>query len=135
MSAEIFRMLFILIATIILLIFEIVRIDLVAMVCMLALGWTGILKPDEMLLGFSSNAVIVMIAVMIMGRGIDKAGIMDRFSTLILERVGNQREKIIAWMSLAVGFLSGFVQNIGAIVLFLPGILNISRRSRIPKSQ
>ena len=135
MNAEVIKLLMILIITIFLLIFEFLRIDLVAMVCMLALGWSGILKPDEMLLGFSSNAVIVMIAVMVMGRGIDKAGIMDRFSTLILDKVGNQRGKIVAWMSLAVGVLSGFVQNIGAIVLFLPGILNISRRSRNPKSQ
>jgi di/tricarboxylate transporter len=135
MNAEISKMLLILLITIFLLIFEIIRIDLAAMVCMLSLGWTGILTTNEMLLGFSSNAVIVMIAVMIMGRGIDKAGIMDLFSTLILEKVGNERVKIIAWMSLAVGILSGFVQNIGAIVLFLPSILNISRRSRIPKSQ
>ncbi|MBN2676429.1 MAG: SLC13 family permease, partial [Anaerolineaceae bacterium] len=32
----------------------------------------------------------------------------------------------------SVGTLSGFIQNIGAAALFLPGILNISRREKIP---
>ena len=35
-------------------------------------------------------------------------------------------------MSLSVGMLSGFIQNIGAAALFLPGVLNISRRGKIP---
>ncbi|MEW6334069.1 MAG: hypothetical protein AB1558_07345 [Thermodesulfobacteriota bacterium] len=37
---------------------------------MLALGWTGVLRPPEALSGFSSNAVIAMIAVMVMGRAL-----------------------------------------------------------------
>jgi len=35
--------LIILIATVIMLVFEVVRIDVVAIICMLALGWTGVL--------------------------------------------------------------------------------------------
>ena len=131
MNFEIVTVLIILAATVVLLIFEIVRIDIVAIICMLCLGWTGILTSGEMLSGFSSNAVIVMMAVMIMGRGIKKTGVMDHFSKLVLEKVGTDRPRIIGLMSLSVGALSGLIQNIGAIALFLPGILNISRRSKI----
>lgn len=113
------------------LISESVRIDLVAILCMLALGWTGILTPDEMLQGFSSNAVIVVMAVMIMGRAIDRAGILNRFSHYVLQWVGNDKQRIILWVSLAIGLLSGFIQNIGAIALFLPAVIIMARRSRI----
>jgi len=135
MSTKIGVLLLILSITFGLLIFEFFPIDLIAMVCMLALGWSGILETGEMLTGFSSNAVIVMMAVMIMGRGIERTGIMDRFSTLIVDKIKDNKTKIVLWMSLAVGVLSGFIQNIGAIALFLPSILNISRRSKIPASQ
>ena len=91
MDPAIITVLIILIATVVMLIFEIVRIDVVALVCMLALGWTGVLTPQEALSGFSSNAVIAMMAVMILGQGIAKTGIMDRFSRAVLKKVGTKQ--------------------------------------------
>lgn len=70
MEASIIIVLAILIVTIILLVLDLVRIDIVAIGCMLSLGWTGVLNPQEMFSGFSSNAVIAMLSVMILGRGI-----------------------------------------------------------------
>ena len=134
MDPVIITVLTILIATVAALVFEAVRIDVAALVCMLALGWTGVLTPQETLSGFSSNAVIAMIGVMILGQGIARTGIMDRFSRAVLERVGTKESRVIGVMSLSVGTLSGLIQNIGAAALFLPGVLNISRRERIPAS-
>ena len=134
MDPAIITVLIILIATVVALIFEVVRIDVVALLCMLALGWTGVLTPQETLSGFSSNAVIAMMAVMILGQGIARTGVMDRFSRAVLEKVGTKESSVIGVMSLSVGILSGLIQNIGAAALFLPGILNISRRERIPAS-
>ena len=134
MDPAIITVLTILIATVVALIFEPIRIDAVALVCMLALGWTGVLTPQETLSGFSSNAVIAMMAVMVLGQGIAKTGIMDQFSQAVLKIVGTSRRRVIGLMSLSVGVLSGFIQNIGAAALFLPGILNVSRRGKIPAS-
>lgn len=135
MEIEIATVLAILIITVILLIFEIFRIDLIAILCMLALGWTGILKPQEALSGFSSNAVIAMISVMIMGNGIAGTGIMNTLSKFLIRLAGKSRSKIIALTSTTVGLLSSFMQNVGAAALFLPALLNISKRERIPASE
>lgn len=134
MDSAIVTVLIILVVTVIMLIADIVRIDVVAILCMLALGWSGILTPQEALSGFSSDAVIVMMAVMILGQGIAKTGLMDWFSQAILKRAGSNKSRVIGLMSLSVGILSGFIQNIGAAALFLPGILNISRRGKFPSS-
>jgi len=120
--------------TVVFLVVDVVRIDVVAIVCMLALGWTGVLSPGEVFSGFSSNAVMAMMGVMILGQGIAGTGIMDLFSAAEIRKAGTDRRKIIGLMSLSVGPLSGFVQNIGAAALFLPGILDISRREKIPPS-
>ena len=135
LDSNIITVLVILSITVIMLIFEIVRIDLVALLCILALGWSGVLAPNEMLSGFSSNAVIVMMAVMIMGHGIDKTGIMDQFSNLIPSKLKKNQKKLTAILSLIIGFISGFIQNIGAVALFLPGLLNISRRGKLHLSR
>ncbi len=120
--------------TALLLIVDKLRIDIVSVLCMLSLAWTGILSPSEVLSGFSSNAVITMIAVMILGRGISRTGLMARFSQLTLRFTGSSRPRIITVLSVASGIMSGFVQNIGAAALFLPSIMNISRSRKIPAS-
>jgi len=118
-----------------LLILDLIRIDLVAILCMLALGWSGILTPAEMFSGFSSQAVVVVMAVMVMGRAIDRSGLMERFSAFLLARAGRSQDRIIIWFSLAAGILSAFIQNIGAIALFLPAIMRVARRSKIPPAK
>ncbi|HDP24468.1 MAG TPA: SLC13 family permease, partial [Deltaproteobacteria bacterium] len=128
-------MLFILTVTIALLVFEVFRIDIIAILCMLTLGWLGVIRPIEVLSGFSSNAVISMMAVMIMGQGIAKTGILDKFSRSLLRIAGSNKPKLIGLACASVGALSAFVQNAGAAALFLPTVLNISKRSRIPASE
>ena len=113
---------------------DLVRIDIVAIGCMLALGWTGILDPQEMFSGFSSNAVIAMLSVMILGRGISRTGIMDKFSKFIISKAGTRRRNLVGLLSLSAGLLSGLIQNIGSAALFLPGMMQVSRRTKIPAS-
>lgn len=127
--------LIILLATVIFLIFEFIRIDIIALLCILALGWTGILLPQELFSGFSSNAVIVMASVMIMGVGIQKTGIMDQFSEFILSKSNGSKKSLVLLLSSAIGLLSSLIQNIGAVALFLPGIINIAKEKKISKSR
>lgn len=134
MDTSIIIVIIILVATVAMLIFELVRIDMVAIISMLALGWSGMVSPEEMISGFSSNAVIAMMAVMIMGRGIARTGLMNRFSRKVVKKAGTDRKRIIGFMSLSIGVISGFIQNIGAAVLFLPSILDVARRSKLPAS-
>ena len=134
MDSGIIIVLIILSVTAIFLVIDVVRIDIVAIGCMLALGWTGILNSQEMFSGFSSNAVIAMLSVMILGRGIARTGIMDKFSKFIISKAGTRKRNLVGLLSISTGILSGLIQNIGAAALFLPGILQVSRRTKIPAS-
>ena len=73
------------------LVLDLVRIDVVAILSMLALAWSGVLAPQEALSGFSSNAVVAMMAVMIMGRGVARTGLMDGFSRAVVKLAGAKR--------------------------------------------
>ncbi|HUS88676.1 MAG TPA: SLC13 family permease, partial [Desulfosporosinus sp.] len=101
MDQEIVLVLIVLAVVAVLLIIDIIRIDIVAILCMLALGWTGVLQPLETLGGFSSNAVIAMVAVMIMGRGLASTGVMDSISRFITTKVGNNESRIVGVVSSA----------------------------------
>jgi hypothetical protein len=134
MDSSILIVLSVLAVTVLLLVSEWVRIDVAAILCMLALAWMGVLAPHEALSGFSSNAVIAMMAVMIMGQGVARTGLMDRFSRAVVGLAGTKRTGIVALLSVPVGLVSGLIQNIGSVALFLPGVLDIARREKIAAS-
>ncbi len=136
----------ILLLTIYLFAFEIVEVDVAAICIMVLLGLTGLFAPlmglEEGLVdsrhlfdGFSSNAVISIIAVMIIGAGLDKTGIMTKVAAFILRIGGKTEQRIIPIISGTVAFISSFMQNVGAAALFLPVVSRISARSGLPMSR
>jgi di/tricarboxylate transporter len=135
METEILIVLAIMGGTILLLVTELVRIDVTALLTLLALSLTGILTTEEALSGFASNAVVAMIAVMILSEGVARTGLMARFSKALLNKIGTKKNSILGVLSMAIGVLSGFMQNIGAAALFLPSMLDISRRTKIKASE
>lgn len=134
MNIEIVIVLAIMAFTIIMLVTELFRIDVAALLTLLLLTWTGVLTSTEALSGFSSNAVVAMIAVMIMGEGIARTGVMTRFSKWLLKQIGSNKNTILGALTLSVGSLSGFMQNIGAVAIFLPSVFEIARRIKVSAS-
>lgn len=132
----------ILVLTIVLFAFEIVRVDVAAIAIMVLLGLTslipgyaGLVPLEQLFSGYSSNAVISIIAVMIIGAGLDKTGIMSQLAGRILKFGGRTESRIITIISATVGVISSFMQNIGAAALFLPVVSRIARRGNLPISR
>jgi Na+/H+ antiporter NhaD/arsenite permease-like protein len=115
MDSSILLVLAVLAVTVFFLVVDVVRIDVVAIVCMLALGWAGVLSPKEVFSGFSSNAVMAMMGVMILGQGIG-----ERASWMFLGvKDGGKDRKNIVTDVLLCGLLWDLLE-IGAAALF-PG--------------
>jgi di/tricarboxylate transporter len=118
---------------------EVVRIDVAGIIILVLIGlsslvpgYSGFVDSHELFIGFSSNAVISIIAVMIIGAGLDKTGVMGRLASLILKFAGKTENRIMVMISIVVAYISSFMQNIGAAALFLPVVNRISRRTGIP---
>ena len=114
---------------------EWIRVDVVAILMMVALPLLHLVTPKEAFVGFSSNAVISIIAVIIIGAGLDKTGIINRVVTPVLKVAGNSTSRIVIAISMTVAGISSFMQNIGAAALFLPAIQRISKSLKIPISR
>ncbi|MEA3410439.1 MAG: SLC13 family permease [Pseudomonadota bacterium] len=135
-----------LLLTVYLFAFEIVSVDVAAITIMVLLGLTSLFAPQmgleqglvdnrHLFDGFASNAVMSIIAVMIIGAGLDKTGIMSQVATFILRVSGASEGRIIPIISGSVGVISSFMQNVGAAALFLPVVSRISARSGLPMSR
>jgi di/tricarboxylate transporter len=135
MSTEIILTFVVLGITIFLFVSEWLRVDVIALLVMLSLPWLGLVEPHEALAGLSSNAVVSIIGVMILGYGVDRSGIMAKVTRPILRVGGSSERRLVSLVSSAVGAISAFMQNIGAAALFLPALLRISKRTGIPESR
>ena len=128
--------------TIFLFVSEIVRVDVAAFLIMVMLGMLTAVPGLETLVdtrqlfnGFGSNAVISIIAVMIIGAGLDRTGAMSTVATWITKVGGSTESRLILLISSTVGVISSFMQNVGAAALFLPVVSRISTRTGLPMSR
>jgi len=114
---------------------EWVRVDVVAILMMVILPLLHLVTPKEAFVGMSSNAVISIIAVIIIGAGLDRTGIINKLVKPVMALAGKSSSRIIIAISLTVAGISSFMQNIGAAALFLPAIQRISKMQKIPLSR
>lgn len=135
MTPEIILVLIVLAATIVLFVTDRIRVDVIAIIIMLTLGWLGLVSPAQTFSGFASNAVVSIMAVMILGYGVDRTGLMIRLARRIVRVAGAGEQKLMVIISAVTAVISGFMQNIGSAALFLPAILRISKKTGIPRTR
>ena len=124
-----------LIFVICLFIFEIVRVDMVGLLMIILLPLSGVIDASQAISGLSSNAVVSIIAIIIIGAGLDKTGVMNVLAHHIIRLAGKSEIRIMGLISGTVAFISSFMQNIGAAALFLPATNRICRQMNIPVSR
>jgi len=95
------------------------RYDLVAMVALLFLTLTGIVPTGDTFTGFSHPAVITVAAVLVLSRALMNAGIVDSIVRM-MARINQHFLVQLATLVTAVTVCSAFMNNIGALALFLP---------------
>lgn len=114
---------------------EWVRVDVVGIMMMVLLPLMGLVTAKEAFVGLSSNAVCSIIAVIIIGAGLDKTGVMNQVARPIVKLAGESETMIMTLISATVGVISSMMQNIGAAALFMPAAQRISKRLGIPVSR
>ncbi len=135
LTSEIILVIFMIAVAVFLFIVEWVRVDVVAIIMMVALPLLHLVTPKEAFIGLSSNAVVSIIAVIIIGAGLDKTGLINRLVGPIVRVAGKSQSRVVIAISLTVAGISSFMQNIGAAALFLPAIQRISKSLKIPISR
>ena len=117
------------------LMFERIRADAASMVVLVILGFTGIISGQELFQGFSGNAVISVMASMILSTSLDRTGALNRLAGWILRRSKGVEQRLILISSAVAGGMSGFMQNPAVTSLFLPVTARLSSRTGLSLAQ
>ena len=114
---------------------EWIRNDVVALLIVLALYVTGILKPTEALSGFSSEPAIVVAAIFVLSAALHHTGLSDTLGAWIGWLAGRSYTGAIAVIMPSVALLSAFTHHVTTTAVMLPVTLDLSREKNIPASK
>ena len=120
---------------VVLLVFNLLRVDVVGLLVMTLLPLTGLLSGGEAIAGLGSNAVVVLICVMVLGASLEKTGIVGKIAEKIMKVAGNSESRVVTILGATVAIPSALMSNVGAVALMLPAALKVSRITRIPASK
>ncbi|MHA6476054.1 SLC13 family permease [Stutzerimonas sp. KH-1] len=115
-------------ATLVLFVWNRWRYDLVALGALLACALTGVVPADEVFAGIGHPAVISVAAVLVLSRGLLNAGVVDSVARRLMQ-VGDRPWAQVAALTGIVALSSGFMNNVGALALFMPVAIWMSRQS------
>ena len=135
MTPEIVLVLSILSIAILLFITEWVRMDVVALLVLWSLALFGLDTTAEALSGFSNPAVVTVWAILILSGGLARTGVASLIGRRLMRLAGDSHTRLMVIIMLTVGILSGFMNTIGVVSLFLPVVLDIARRTKQPPSK
>ena len=114
---------------------ERLRVDVVAMMVLVALVLTGLVTVDEAFSGFASPAVITVWGVFIVSGGLTRSGVADMIARLVMRLAGRSQVRLTLLLMLTVGGMSAFMNNIGAVAILLPAVMSVARETDIPPSK
>lgn len=115
-------------ATLVLFIWNRWRYDLVALGALLACALSGVVPAGEVFAGLAHPAVISVAAVLVLSRGLLNAGVVDSVARRLMQ-VGERPWAQVAALTGIVALSSGFMNNVGALALFMPVAIWMSRQS------
>ena len=135
MTQEQLLVLAILIGSLIIFITDRLRVDLVALLVLIALALSGLVTPEEAFAGLANPAVITVIAVFIISAALVKTGVADFIARHMLRVSGDNPRRIIVVIMLTTGLMSAIMNNIGAAAILLPAVLMIAKQTDISPSK
>ncbi len=110
------------------------RFDFVSLAGLLIATFIGLVPAKEVFSGFSHPAVITVAAILILSEGLMSSGFVDAM-VKTLETKAKSPIKQFYFLVGGVAFFSAFMNNVGAMALFMPVAIKIARKNEIAPSR
>ena len=131
MTTDLALVLAILVATVVMFALNRPRMDVVAVMAMAALPFTGVISVNEALSGFSDSNVILIAALFVVGEALVRTGVTQRIGDWVAARAGSSESRLIAFLMVGAASLSAIMSSTGVVAIFIPIILRIARVARV----
>lgn len=110
----------VIVGAMILFVTETLRIDLVAILAMVAWVILGVLEPEESFQGFANSATLTVAAMFILSDTLIRTGIVQLIAPLVVKLFSKSYAAAIFGMGLGTGLVSAFINNTPVVATFIP---------------
>ncbi len=120
---------------IVLFVTEVVSVDLVALMIIVALVITGVVSPKEGVEGFSNNATITVAFMFVLSGALLKTGALQLIAFRLSGLFRRNFMLGLILMMLLAAMISAFVNNTPVVAVFIPVVIQIARSAGFPPSK
>ena len=103
------------------------RYDIVALGSLFASVLVGIVPADKAFTGFSDPVVVTVACILVISTAISRSGFID-LALRVMNRVTGLQNTQVFLLSGMVMVLSAFMNNVGALAVFLPIAMSFARK-------
>ncbi len=122
-------------ATIVVFALDRLRVDVVALLSLLALLAVGALSTEEALAGLSAPITVMIAALFVVGEGLTHTGVAARLSGMVAGWVRRDERLLLPALMVLAAALSALMSSTGTVAVMLPVAIGLARRvGRSPSS-
>jgi di/tricarboxylate transporter len=124
----------ILLGTVLMFLFGRWRHDMVAFAALLACVIAGLVPPSDAFSGFGHPAVVTVACVLVLSQSLQNSGAVDVLARSLLPANAGRLVTLSVLMGLGA-FLSGFMNNVGAMALLMPVAIQLAQKLELTPGQ
>lgn len=129
MSIDAIITIIVILAAVILFATEIISIDLVALLVMVTLIFTGVITPEQGVEGFSNKATITVAFMFVLSAALLKTGALQFLAFRLSSMFRNNFNLGMLLMMVLVAIISAFINNTPVVAIFIPVVIQIAHSS------
>jgi di/tricarboxylate transporter len=111
------------------------RLDVVALLSLLALLLSGVISVEQGLAGFSSPLVLMIAGLFVIGSGLAQTGVAEWMGLRLASIAGSREARVMVVMMTASALLSAFMSSTGTVAVLLPVVVSMADRARLSPSR
>lgn len=109
--------------------------DVVALLMIAALPFTGVLTMQETLAGFSDPNIVLIAFLFVLGEGLVRTGVARDLGDWTNRKAAGKETKLLFLLMLAVAGLGSVMSSTAVVAIFIPVVFRICRNSGIAASR
>src|SRR4051812_29476806 len=135
MSTDLILVLGLLVAAIAMFVANRPRMDVVGLLMIVALPFTGAVTMNEALAGFADPSIILIAALFVIGEGLVRTGVARRLGDWLDAKAGSSENRLLILLMATVGGLGSLMSSTAVVAIFIPVVLRISQNRGMAPSR
>jgi di/tricarboxylate transporter len=111
-----------------------VRLDVTALLVVLALMLSGVLTPREALSGFGDPVVLLVAGLLVVGEMLNRTGVAYEIGNWISRVGGASETRLLILLMVTAAVLSSVMSSTAVVAVFVPVVLTISAKTELNAS-